>query len=86
MREVKEEVRQLTKRELEIIKMICKGYRNKEIAKSLSLTEQSVKKHLNRLYKITGITDRLQLALYAIKHWPFCINTNLNRATNKKRN
>jgi len=85
MREVKEEVRQLTKREIEIIKMICKGYRNKQITKSLGITDQSVKKHLNHIYKKAGVTDRLQLALYAIKHWSFCINTNLNQAaTNKK--
>src|SRR3989304_6505824 len=36
MKEVKVEVHQLTKREIEIVKGICKGYRNKEIMKSLS--------------------------------------------------
>lgn len=85
MREAKEEVRQLTKGETEIIKLICRGHRNKEIAIALQITEQAVKKHLNHIYKKTGVTDRLQLALYTIKHWSICINTNLNQAaTNKK--
>ena len=60
----------LTSKEIEIVKAICKGYRNKEITKSLSIGEQSVKKHLNNIYKKVGITDRLQLAVYAVKHWP----------------
>lgn len=76
MKEVKVEVQQLTKREIEIVKLICKGYRNKQITKSLDITDQAVKKHLNHIYKKTGVTDRLQLALYAIKHWSFCINAN----------
>lgn len=56
----------LTIREIEIVKMICNGYSNKEIMKLLSISEQSVKSHLSRIYKKTGVSDRLQLALYAI--------------------
>ncbi len=62
----------LTRREMEIVKLICKGYRNKEIMKNLHILEQSVRKHLNRIYKKVGVTDRLQLALHAIGHWPNC--------------
>lgn len=57
----------LTGTEMEIVKMICQGYSNKEIMKQLKVTEQSVKSHLNRIYKKTGVSDRLQLAIYAIK-------------------
>lgn len=60
----------LTRKEIEIIKAICKGYRNKEIMKSLHITECSLKKYLTHIYKKVGITDRLQLAVYAVKHWP----------------
>lgn len=73
MKEAKVEVSQLTKREIEIVKLICNGHRNKEIMKGLSLTDHSVKKHLTGLYKKAGVADRLQLALYAIKHWSFYI-------------
>ncbi len=57
----------LTKMEKEIVKMICQGNSNKVIMKKLKITEQSVKSHLNRIYKKTGVTDRLQLAVFAIK-------------------
>lgn len=83
MKGVKAEVHQLTKREIEIVKLICKGYRNKEIMKSLNLTDYSVKKHLNHLYKKAGVTDRLQLALYAIMHWSF--NASLSQTTTNKK-
>ena len=60
----------LTSREIQVIKLICKGYRNKEIMRKLKVSEQSVKSHLNRIYKKLGVIDRLQLAIYAMKRWP----------------
>lgn len=60
----------LTKREIEIIKLICKGYHNKDIMQSLNISEPSVKKHLNAIYKKVGVSDRLQLAIYAFNHLP----------------
>lgn len=77
------EVSQLTKREIEIVTLICNGYRNKEIIKSLSLTDHSIKKYLTHLYKKAGVADRLQLALYAIKHWSF--PANLHEADNEQK-
>ncbi len=56
----------LTEKEIEIIKLICDGLSNKEIKKSLKITEQSVRAHLSRIYKKTGVSDRLQLALLAV--------------------
>ena len=58
-------------KEKEIVQSICKGYSNKEIVKHFNISEPSVKKYLNSIYKKIGVTDRLQLALYAMKHWPF---------------
>jgi len=54
----------LAHREKEIIQHICQGYRNKEIAQKLKISEQTVKSHCNRIYKKLGVTDRLQLALH----------------------
>ncbi len=54
----------LTDKEMEIVNYICAGLRNKEIANNLNITEQTVKSHLNRIYKKMGVTDRLQLALH----------------------
>ncbi len=64
----------LTNRETEIVKMICKGYRNKEIMQNLNISEQTVKMHLNHIYKKVKVSDRLKLALYAIKHWSDYLN------------
>lgn len=61
----------LAKREREIIYHICQGYRNKEIAQKLNISEQTVKSHCNRIYKKLGVSDRLQLALYSYRIWPF---------------
>ena len=60
----------LTKKEREIVGLICHGYRNKEIAQKLDISEQTVKSHCNRIYKKVGVTDRLQLALYTHRVWP----------------
>lgn len=60
----------LARREKEIVSHICQGYRNKEIAQKLNISEQTVKSHCNRIYKKLGVADRLQLALYAYGNWP----------------
>jgi DNA-binding NarL/FixJ family response regulator len=60
----------LTKKEREIVDFICHGYRNKEIAQKLDISEQTVKSHCNRIFKKVGVSDRLQLALYTHKIWP----------------
>jgi DNA-binding NarL/FixJ family response regulator len=60
----------LAKREKEIVLHICRGYRNKEIAQKLNISEQTVKSHCNRIYRKLGVSDRLQLALYSYRIWP----------------
>jgi DNA-binding NarL/FixJ family response regulator len=60
----------LGRREKEIISHICQGYRNKEIAQKLGISEQTVKSHCNRIYRKLGVSDRLQLALYCLRIWP----------------
>jgi DNA-binding NarL/FixJ family response regulator len=60
----------LTDTEKEIVSLICQGYRNKEIAQKLDVSEQTVKSHCNRIFKKVGVSDRLQLALCVYKEWP----------------
>ncbi len=64
----------LTDREIEVVKLVCNGSSNKEIKKALNISEQAVKSHLSRIYKKTGVSDRLQLALYAINSSVFVMN------------
>ncbi|MBV8810393.1 MAG: response regulator transcription factor [Acidobacteriaceae bacterium] len=57
---------QLSTREREIIVLIAQGYKNKEIAEKMFITEQTVKNHLHNVFDKLGVSDRLELALYAI--------------------
>jgi DNA-binding NarL/FixJ family response regulator len=58
----------LTRREKSIIGCLMQGWRNREIAQHLSITEQTVKNHLRAIYDKLGVSDRLELVLYAIHH------------------
>ena len=62
-----------TKQEEKIVSLIRQGYRNKEIAQKLNISEQTVKSHCNNIYRKAGVSDRLQLALYSYRIWPECI-------------
>ena len=56
----------LTRREKSIIACLVQGWRNREIARTLGISEQTVKNHLRAIYDKVGVSDRLELALYAI--------------------
>lgn len=56
----------LTRQEKTIISYLMQGCRNREIAQYLSITEQTVKNHLRMIYDKVGVSDRLELVLYAI--------------------
>lgn len=58
----------LTPRELEIIATIVAGYTNKDIAEKFSLSEQTVKHHLTNIFDKLGVSNRLELALFAVNH------------------
>ncbi len=58
----------LTPREREIAALVGQGYKYREIAEMLSISEQTVKNHLRNMFHKLGVSDRLQLALYAIHH------------------
>ena len=56
----------LTQREKTIISYLMQGWRNREISNHLSISEQTVKNHLRTIYDKVGVSDRLELVLYAI--------------------
>jgi DNA-binding NarL/FixJ family response regulator len=58
----------LTAKELRIVGHIMQGCKNKEIAVKLGTTEQVVKNYLKTVYDKTGVSDRLELALFALHH------------------
>ena len=55
----------LTPRELEIVKMVAKGLRNKAIAEQLAISEGTVKVHLHNIYQKLNVDGRLELVLCA---------------------
>jgi DNA-binding NarL/FixJ family response regulator len=56
----------LSTREREIVAFVAQGYKNKEMAEKMFISEQTVKNHLHNIFDKLGVSDRLELALYAI--------------------
>ncbi|WP_051978455.1 response regulator [Edaphobacter aggregans] len=58
----------LTPRELEVVTCIVEGCSNKDVAKQFAISEETVKRHLSNIFDKTGVSTRLELALFAIAH------------------
>jgi len=58
----------LTPNELRIIAHVVQGFRNREIATRMRMTESGVKNSLRKIFDKTGVFDRLELALYVMHH------------------
>jgi DNA-binding NarL/FixJ family response regulator len=58
----------LTPKEMRIVALIVQGCKNREIALRLKTTEQVIKNYLRSVYDKTGVSDRLELALFTIAH------------------
>src|ERR1019366_7543920 len=58
----------ITDRDKEIVQLVTQGFRNREIGEKLFISEQTVKNHLHNIFDKLGVSDRLELALYAIHH------------------
>lgn len=57
----------LTPRELQMVAAIVAGYTNRDIARKFSLSEQTVKHHLTNIFDKLGVSNRLELALFAVQ-------------------
>lgn len=57
----------MSDRELEVLELVAEGKTNKEIANDLSLSEKTVKNHIQSIFKKLDVTDRTKAAIYAIK-------------------
>src|ERR1017187_2500135 len=55
----------LSTREREIVQLVAQGYKNKEMAEKMFISEQTVKNHLHNIFDKLGVSDRLEFALYA---------------------
>ena len=57
----------LSHRELEVIQLVIQGYKNRDIAAKLFISEKTVKNHLSAIFNKLGVTDRLELTLYVFE-------------------
>jgi DNA-binding NarL/FixJ family response regulator len=60
----RKEASRLTPREKEVVRLVCRGLRNKQIAENLHITAGTVKVHLMHIFEKTGLKDRLALAVH----------------------
>jgi DNA-binding NarL/FixJ family response regulator len=58
----------LSEREREVLALLVEGLPNKLIARRLEITDKTVKSHLTRVFRVIGVTDRTQAALWAQRH------------------
>jgi DNA-binding NarL/FixJ family response regulator len=57
----------LTERETEVLHLLAQGYSNKQIARTLNNTEQTIKTHVSHILAKLGVQSRTQATLYAIR-------------------
>lgn len=58
----------LTEREREVIRLVAEGQSNRRIAETLTISEKTVKAHISNILGKLGLSDRTQMAIYAIKN------------------
>jgi DNA-binding NarL/FixJ family response regulator len=59
---------ELTPRELDVLKLIARGYKNSEIAEALHVTRGTVRNYVSLVLAKLGVEDRTQAALMAVRH------------------
>ena len=58
---------ELSRREMEVIQLVVQGYKNRDIANQLFISEKTVKNHLSAIFNKLGVADRLELTLYVFE-------------------
>ena len=65
---------ELSAREMEVIALVVQGYKNRDIAQKLFISEKTVKNHLSAIFNKLGVADRLELTLYVFEKRIFSPN------------
>lgn len=64
----KEKIECLTKRELDVLRLISEGCSNKKISDELTISERTVKNHISHIFRKIAVEDRTQAAVFAIRN------------------
>jgi len=62
------EIKLLTARENEVLKLVAQGMNNREIAAELFITEPTVKTHISNIMHKLNLRDRVEIALFAFQY------------------
>ena len=60
--------KELTRRELEVLELLGKGLKNREIAGQLHISDKTVKNHVSNIFSKLHVNDRTAAALLAARH------------------
>lgn len=63
-----EKLEKLTKRELQVLKLLAIGKLNRQVADELDISERTVKNHVSNIFKKIDVKDRTQAAVFAIRN------------------
>ena len=58
----------MTERELEIVRLVASGYKNREVSETLRISERTVKTHLTNIFQKLGVRDRVGLVMFALRN------------------
>lgn len=64
----RQKINSLTKRELDIIRLVAQGLKNKQVAERLFISNVTVRHHLTSIFSKLGVSDRFELIIYAYRH------------------
>lgn len=64
----KEKIECLTKRELDVLRLISEGCSNKKISDELTISDRTVKNHISHIFRKIDVEDRTQAAVFAIRN------------------
>jgi DNA-binding NarL/FixJ family response regulator len=70
---VGDKLKWLTRREREVVEMVCRGYRNKQIANELGIAETTVWHHLTSIFRKVEVDDRMSLIVFAHRNAPHMV-------------
>jgi DNA-binding NarL/FixJ family response regulator len=73
----------LTQQEFRILTLIAEGYSNNEIAETLSVSRNTVKSHVQNIFRKLGVSDRTQAAIFAIRKGLAPIDSNSKQSIDR---
>jgi DNA-binding NarL/FixJ family response regulator len=65
----------LSERETQVLRLLTQGLTNRQIARTLAISENTVKVHATNLFRRIGVSDRTSAAMWARDHLPALVSS-----------